>query len=153
MTSVRMPDLSDRPHKLVVERVLPLPAAAIYDAWTQRFDLWFAAPGSVSMRAEVGAPFFFETEYKFEESKPAKRHPHYGRFLQLVPNKLIQLTWVTGVGGTEGAETVVTVELEANGDRTCLRLSHEGFPNEAARNGHQHAWPIVLEHLEKKLRP
>jgi hypothetical protein len=50
----------------------------------------------------VNAPFFFETEYKFESQTEAQRHPRYGRFLQLVPDQLVQLTWVTGACGTEG---------------------------------------------------
>ena len=74
-----------------------------------------------------------------------------GRFLQLVPDQLIQLTWVTGAGGTEGAETVVTVELLPGPGCTNLRLTHAGFATEVARDRHAHAWPSVLEHLEKEV--
>ncbi|MGH8651328.1 MAG: SRPBCC family protein [Gammaproteobacteria bacterium] len=150
-SAIRVPDLSGRRFNLTVERNFPVSATSLYKAWTQRFELWFAAPGSVLMRPEGNAPFFFETEFKFESHSVAQRHPHYGRFLQLVPDQLVQLTWVTGAGGTEGAETVVTVELKANAARTHLRLAHEGFATEAARNQHEHAWPTVLEHLEKRL--
>lgn len=148
-SAVRVPDLSARPFDLTVERVFAVSAASLYEAWTQRFELWFAAPGSVLMRPEVNAPFFFETEFRFESDSVAQRHPHDGRFLQLVPDRLVQLTWVTGAGGTEGAETVVTVELSANAACTHLRLAHEGFATEAARNQHEHARPTVLEHLEQ----
>jgi uncharacterized protein YndB with AHSA1/START domain len=150
-TSNRMPDLSDRPYGLTIERVLPLSATTIFNAWTKGFDLWFAAPGSVLMQGEVNTTFFFETEFKPEANATAKRHPHYGRFLRVIPNQLIQLTWVTGTGGTEGAETVVTVELKQEGSETTVRLSHEGFSSPAARDGHEHAWPMVLEHMEQKL--
>ena len=103
------------------------------------------------MRAEVNAAFFFETAFRHESGSVAQRHPHYGRFLQLVPDRLVQLTWVTGAGGTDGAETVVSVELEARGGQTHLRLTHEGFATEGARDGHELAWPVVLEHLQKQL--
>ncbi len=153
MATIRTPDLSARPFSLAVERIFPVSAPVLYEAWTSRFDLWFAAPGSVLMRAEVNAPFFFETEYRQQAEGAAERHPHYGRFLQLLADRLIQFTWVTGAGGTEGAETVVTVELTPAEEGTHLRLTHAGFASEAARDAHRGAWPMILEHLEKQLAP
>lgn len=151
MTAIRIPDLSARPFGLVVEHVFPVPASTLYEAWTGRVDSWFAAPGSVLMRAEVNAPFFFETEYRPEPKGEAERHPHYGRFLQLLADQLIQFTWVTGTGGTEGAETVITVELTVADGGTRLRLTHAGFATEAACDAHRKAWPMILDHLEKRL--
>ena len=112
-TIFREPDLSARPHRLAVERHMQLPAATVYKAWTTEFDRWFAAPGSVLMTGRVDTPFFFETEFSLSPDQPLQRHPHYGRFLALVPDRRIQLTWLTGAIGTKGAETVVTVELIA----------------------------------------
>jgi uncharacterized protein YndB with AHSA1/START domain len=147
----REPDLSSRPFDLTVERDLPAAALEIYDAWLHQLDRWFAAPGSMLLRPEVGEPFFFETEHRPEASLAAQRHPHYGRFLRLVPDRLIQLTWVTGAGGTEGAETVVMVELEPRDDHTRLRLTHAGFATAAARDQHEQAWPLVLDRLSRHL--
>jgi uncharacterized protein YndB with AHSA1/START domain len=148
---LRSPDLTDRPFTLTVERDFSVPAAALYSAWTERFDVWFAVPGSVFMRPEVNAPFFFETEFKAENATVAKRYAHYGRFLRLAANRLVELTWVTGPDGTDGAETIVTVELEGKGDRTHLRLTHAGFASEAARDRHLGAWPFVLNRLEQQI--
>lgn len=146
----REPDLSNRPLGLTTERLMKLKPDTLFNAWTKEFDIWFAAPGSVLMIGEVNTPFFFETEFRPNKNSDLQRAPHYGRFLQLIPNQLIKLTWVTGVGGTKGNETVVTVELTPKGEKTLLKLTHVGFPDEDSKNGHQQAWPMVLEQLEKK---
>jgi uncharacterized protein YndB with AHSA1/START domain len=151
-TAVRPPDLAARPFSLSVERDFAVPAATLYRAWTTGFDRWFAAPGSVLMQAHVNAPFFFETEFKPEGQPVAQRHPHYGRFLRLEVNRLVELTWVTGAGGTEGAETVVTVVLEPkDSSSTHLVLTHAGFADEAACSRHRGAWPIVLAQLNSRI--
>ncbi|MER7467997.1 SRPBCC domain-containing protein [Streptomyces sp. NPDC097981] len=148
---IRVPDLADRPHRLTVERAMLALEHTLYAAWTEEFDRWFAAPGSVVMTAEPGAPFFFETESAQERGAPATRHPHYGRFLRLVPDRLVELTWVTGRDGTAGAETVVTVELSPHPIGTRLRLTHAGFYDEAARDNHETAWQAILARQDEVL--
>jgi uncharacterized protein YndB with AHSA1/START domain len=146
----REPDLCARPFRLAVERQMPLRPVTLYKAWTMEFDIWFAAPGSVLMTGQLDTPFFFETEYSHSPEEPAQRHPHYGRFLALVPDRLIQLTWLTGAAGTRGAETVVTVELFPNENGTLLKLTHAGFPDQESMVQHRDAWPMVLEVLERR---
>ncbi|SFL54571.1 Uncharacterized conserved protein YndB, AHSA1/START domain [Paenibacillus sp. 1_12] len=149
--SVSVPDLSARPFRLTTERLMVASSEVLYRAWTEQFDEWFAAPGSVIMKGEVNSVFFFETSYKVESEKEARRHPHYGRFLRLVRERLVEMTWVTGAGGTLGAETVVTVEFTPRGTGTYLRLTHEGFQDEASRDAHDQAWPFVLEQLDQRM--
>ncbi|MEV3963644.1 SRPBCC domain-containing protein [Nocardia sp. NPDC050193] len=141
---VRVPDLSTRPYELTVERVMTASPELLYLAWTQGFDIWFAEPSSVRMRPEVNEPFYFETR---EEGKD---RPHYGRFLRLEPGRLIEMTWVTGADGTEGAETVVRVEFVKQPRGIRLRLRHSGFADESARDRHRRAWPAVLARLDER---
>jgi len=137
------PDLSSRPLKLTVERTMLASPDVVYRAWTEQFDQWFAEPGTLMMKAEVNVPFFFETHFE------GQRHPHYGRFLQLVPDQLLELTWVTGNPGTQGAETVISIELSPQNGGTQLKLMHAGLPDEDTRNGHKEAWPEALANLDQ----
>jgi len=148
----REPDLSNRPYNLTVERVLMLTPELLFDAWTKEFEVWFAVPGSVLMTGKVNTPFFFETEFRPDDNSELQRHPHYGRFLKIIRDQLVQLTWVTGAAGTKGSETVVTVEFNPNGETTLLKLTHAGFLDEESRDKHQQAWPMVLEQLEKRYK-
>jgi len=116
--------------------------ADLYRAWTEKFDSWFAAPGTLLMKAEIDVPFFFETHFE------GGRHPHYGRFIRLVPDEEIEMTWLTGDPGTKGAETVLNIEFQPLQSGTLLTLTHAGFPDEVTRDGHEEAWPLGLAHLD-----
>ncbi|MCF0050823.1 SRPBCC domain-containing protein [Dyadobacter sp. LJ53] len=144
-TIICPPELTSRPLGLKVEKLIALPVSTVFKAWTSQIDLWFASPGSFLGKAENNTPFYFETSYQ------GVRHPHYGRFLTVRENEKIELTWVTGEGGTEGAETVVTVDLSGLDNGTFLSLTHAGFASESSRNNHQDAWPVVLAQLEERM--
>ena len=69
----------------------------------------------------------------------------------LLPDQKIELTWITGQGGTEGAETIVTVGLPPHITGTHLRLVHAGFYTAESRDTHEVAWPLVLAQLDERI--
>lgn len=140
------PDLSSRPHRAIVEHSADAPADAVFRAWTERFDQWFAQPGEIVMKAEVNAPYFFRTLHE------GRHHPHYGRFLRVDPDRLIELTWLNEAG-THGVETVLTVETSPRPSGSLLLLTHAGFPDDKMREEHETAWKwLLLNRLDPLLR-
>lgn len=139
------PDLSARPHSLVVSQKMNLAPAQVYDAWCKHFDHWFAQPGTLIMKPEVNSLFYFETFFENQ------RHPHYGRFLNLVENELVEMTWITELG-TQGAETVVRVEIEREADGVNVVLRHSGLPTEKAKVGHEGPWKYILGEFEQLMK-
>lgn len=103
------------------------------------------------MKPEVNSVFFFRTFQKSETGTEPRHQPHYGRFLRLIPECLIEMTWITGIDGTDGTETVVTVEFSPEGTATEVRVTHAGFLDQAACDLHAGAWPLVLEQLERRM--
>lgn len=140
-------------YALTISRTSPLSAATLYRAWTTGWGSWFADPDSARVRANIGEPYFFEVVQRFDDGREPVRHPHYGRFLRVVPNALVSLTWVTGAGGTGGAETTLTVHLDAiAGDFARVTLTHEGFKTSESCTAHEAAWPMILAHQDATLQ-
>lgn len=135
------PDLSTRPLSVTVEREMATAPELCFWAFTEQLDRWFAAPGTLLATGEANTPFYFEVH------QGETRHPHYGRFLELEPGRLVTMTWLTR--GTQGHETLLTVELAPAGAGTRLSLTHAGFPDEASRQAHAEAWPQVLANLDE----
>jgi len=133
---------------MTCEHTVNAKPSAVYAAWTTQFDTWFAQPGTLSLSPAPGRPYFF---YNRDEWG---RDPHYGRFLALIENRLIEMTWLTGNGtaeGTQGAETILRVELVPKGAATEVRLTHSGFVSQKSCDGHRENWPLALELLDEAL--
>jgi uncharacterized protein YndB with AHSA1/START domain len=141
--AIARPDLAPGCFCVTAERTMNASSDVLFQAWTVGWDRWFAAPGTVLMKAEINRVFYFETRFE------GQRHPHHGRFLQLEANRLVELT--VAHRRDQGAETLVTVEFAASDRGTQLRLPQAGFPDEPSRGRHNEAWPKVLAQLDQSM--
>ncbi|NNC38135.1 MAG: SRPBCC domain-containing protein [Acidimicrobiales bacterium] len=148
MSNIPCPDLSERPLAMTCTYTINAKPGDVFAAFTTGFDSWFAQPGTLSLVAEAGQPYFF---YNRDEWG---RHPHYGRILEIKRDRLVEMSWVTGNGepvGTEGAETVLRIDLMPDGDKTRVKLTHSGFISEKSKQGHVDNWPLALDILDDVL--
>lgn len=146
MSSIPRPDLSTRPLTMRCAYTVGAKPSEVYAAWTKKLDCWFAQAGTLSIEPEPGRPYFFYNKDEWG------RHPHYGRFLDVIENKLIEMTWMTGNGtdvGTQGAETILRIELIPKDVGTEVNLTHSGFVSEESRNAHEENWPLALKVLDE----
>jgi len=71
-----------------------------------------------------------------------------GVYREVRPPERLVYTWRWEGTEREGdGETLVTVEFEASGATTLLHLTHEQFPDTAARARHGVGWGSVLDRL------
>jgi uncharacterized protein YndB with AHSA1/START domain len=118
---------------------------ALYKSFTTGWEDWFAFKGALIAEPVVNGQLFFVVEH---EGRP---HPHYGRFLTLEPARKVELTWLTGKDGTQGAETVLSVYLEPCADGCALTLTHRGFYDQERADHHGKSWEQILVGLDQRL--
>lgn len=148
MSTIPRLDHSERPFSLTTDALVRASCERVFVAWCVDMGCWFAQPGTVVMHPEAGRPYFFYNRDDWG------RHPHYGRVLAIIPNRLYEMTWITGNGeaaGAEGAETILRIELVAEGDATRVRLTHSGFVSAESCKSHEENWPLALQILDEAL--
>ena len=119
----------------------------VFDAWVNPSSVkaWLAEGEKAIIDPREDGLFYLEMPYE------DRRYPHYGRYLRVERPRLLEFTWVSE--GTEGKESVVTIELIAHGPAsTELRLSHIGLPSEESAASHNGGWSDFLEQLVARLK-
>lgn len=144
METICIPDISGRPLELKDQGYVSASPEDLFEVWTSKMDLWFAAPGTLITDARVNGLFFFEAH------REGKRHPHYGRFLTLDKPRVIEKTWISE--GTKGTETFLRVEFVPEGDKTLVKIHHQGFLDEESRDAHKEGWPHAYGVLDQTLK-
>ena len=135
----------------VIERMLNAPSAKVWKAITDKEEMkqWYF--DIAAFKPELGC------EFTFEGSNEDKTYVHLCKITELIPGQKLKYSWrYKDVGGI----SYVTFELFPEGNKTRLKLTHEGletFPQnkEYAKENFVEGWTHIIgqslvEFLEKK---
>src|SRR2546425_777904 len=138
---------------VVIERTFNAPIQKVWQAITDKDQMkewYFDLP---VFKPEVGV------EFQFSAGKDQKKYLHLCKITEVIPGKKITYSW--RYEGYEGA-SYVAFELFAEGNKTKLKLTHEGletFPKtnpDLAKENFIQGWTSIIgtslkNFLEKKI--
>jgi uncharacterized protein YndB with AHSA1/START domain len=137
---------------LCLERVLPAPRAVVYRALTDPTELskWWGPTGFTTPSAvfdpRVGAG------YRIAMQPPDGDLFHLsGKFREVEPPTRLTYTFRWDPPHPDDRDTVVTLSLDARGDKTHVRLTQGEFATEERHALHDAGWTESLERLEQLL--
>jgi uncharacterized protein YndB with AHSA1/START domain len=133
------------PPSLRIVRRLPARPEKVFDAWidAESLRVWMC-PGemrvvAVDVDARVGG------EFRIVMRGAQGDVEHTGQYREIRRPERLVFTWTSRITG--GCETLVTIELRAQGKDTELILTHEQVPDDEARRLHQGGWTSIVEKL------
>jgi len=125
---------------VVIERTFNAAVARVWEALTNADEMRVWYFDLKEFKPEVGFEFEFTVEHE------GTRYHHLCKITDVIPQKKIAYTW--RYAGEEG-DSLVTFELFPEGDKTRLKLTHEGletFPKlpAYARTNFEKGWTEII---------
>jgi len=125
---------------VVIERTFNAAVARVWEALTNADEMRVWYFDLKEFKPEVGFEFEFTVEHE------GTRYHHLCKITEVIPQKKIAYTW--RYAGEEG-DSLVTFELFPEGDKTRLKLAHEGletFPKlpAYARTNFEKGWTEII---------
>jgi len=138
----RGPDASLR-----LTRRLAASPEEVFDAWCDAALLrqWFQ-PGNISLPV-IELDLRVGGAYRIVMRDEDDDYDHHGEYVEVERPRRLAFTWISPA--TKGETTLVTIELEPDGDGTALTLTHARLPGDEAAARHRGGWSNVLESLAK----
>lgn len=127
---------------IIVERILNAPVNKVWQAITDKDEMkkWYFDLSE--FKAEIGFKFEFTAG-----NKDGKQYVHLCEITEVIPHKKLAYSW--RYDGYEG-NSLVTFELTEQGDKTLLRLIHEGVETfltdntDFARSSFEGGWNHII---------
>ena len=132
--------------ELTVSRTVQATPAEVFDVWIDPKSPgspWFGV-ARVILQPVVDGLLYHLVQFEGHD------WAHYGRFTVLDRPRRIEHTWVSEA--TRGLESVVTLTLEPQGERTVVTLRHSNLPDDAMGRRHEEGWGFVLGMIEERFK-
>lgn len=131
----------------LIRTVAASPEAA-FEAWTakERLECWVCP--NPDARVEVEVDLRAGGRYTIRMHADGGPYTAFGTYREVDPPNRLVYTWDwKEEPHAMGVDTLVTVEFVPVEGGTDIRLTHEGFPAPAVREGHGEGWTMSLERL------
>jgi uncharacterized protein YndB with AHSA1/START domain len=135
------------PGVVEIRRRLPAPVSEVFRWWTEadRLEEWMSPAGSVEAQVDLRVGGAFRITMKSEGTVI----DHAGEYLEIDPPRRLVFSWSSAYTGPR--PSLVTVELEPDGeDATLLRLVHTQLPD-AVADSHRGGWGKMLDRLFRQM--
>jgi uncharacterized protein YndB with AHSA1/START domain len=131
------------PREVEIRRRLPAAVSQVFRWWTEadRLEEWMSPSGSVEAQVDLRVGGAFLIAMKSEGTVIE----HAGEYLEIDPPRRLVFSWSSAYTGP--GPSLVTVELEPDGEgATLLRLVHSELPD-AVADSHRGGWGKMLDRL------
>jgi uncharacterized protein YndB with AHSA1/START domain len=132
---------------LTFKRRLHASPEKVYAAWTdpQKIIQWFGRSDAKRDTFQSDIDATVGGRFRVSFSTAEEYYQVGGVYREVVPNRRLVFSWAWH--STPERESLVTVQLEPDGDGTLLTVRHEQLFDAAARDGHERGWTGSLEKL------
>jgi uncharacterized protein YndB with AHSA1/START domain len=121
----------------------------LFDAWLDPAMLRrFMSPGegASTLRAETDPRP--GGRYEIVMRNEMGEIPHWGEYREIDRPDRLSFTWNSPHAVPD---SLVTLTFRAVGDETEVTLTHDRFPSDASRDGHERGWTSILEALDRTM--
>lgn len=141
--------MSEAP-KLVMKHTFAVKPSIVFEAWTSPvlMSKWFDG-GAAKLEDVVAKDVKVDLRVggKFELKMTDTGKHHYGEYREIKPYDKLVFTW----NSPFVSNTLVTLELKPNGNKTDLTLTHELLPTDQVE-GHRKGWTKCVGNLDSLLK-
>ena len=138
---------------LTITRVFAAPRTLVFRAWTDPTHAvrWWGPKNYPAVRLEMDVRPGGAWRGCLRSAETGEELWQHGEFREVAEPERLSFTFVWDNRGDRGAETMVTLVFDDEGERTRMTMRHAGLPSDDEREGHGEGWSSSFDRLEAAL--